>query len=97
MFGLHIVTNRFLREKIMPKLDNIEREVSETKDVIQSAVVLLGSLKTKLDEAIAANNDGDDGAALDALAASLDESQQALAAAVAANTPAAPTPEAPTA
>jgi hypothetical protein len=66
------------------ELDNLTREVSETNDVIQSAIVLIQGLKAALDAA------GTDPVALAALSASLDSQQQALAAAIAANTPAAP-------
>ena len=72
----------------MSSLENITREVAETKDAVSSAVLALSALSTKLAEAIAANKAGDDGAALDALAADLDASQQALAAAIAATAPA---------
>lgn len=64
----------------------LQQEVSETKTVIDSAILLLQGLKQKLDEAIAAG----DPAALKALSDELDAKTNALAAAVAANTP--PTP-----
>lgn len=72
----------------MAKLDQISADVAAQSSVIQSAVVLLGGLKTKLDEAVTALAGGDDGAALAALSASLESNTQALAAAVAVNTPA---------
>lgn len=66
------------------ELDNLETEVSETRTVVDSAIVLLRGLKAALDAA------GADPAKLAALSASLDSQQQDLAAAVAANTPAQP-------
>jgi hypothetical protein len=60
----------------------LETEVSETKTVMQSAIVLLQGLKQRLDEA------GTDKAKLDALANDLDVHTNDLAAAVTANTPA---------
>lgn len=64
------------------ELDNLTAEVAETKTVMGSAVTLLQGLKTKLDAAIG------NPAALAALSAELDTSTNALAAAIAANTPA---------
>ena len=66
------------------ELDRLTTEVSETRTVIDSAIVLIQGLKTRLDEAIASG----DPAALTALSDALDADQQALADAVAANTPA---------
>jgi len=67
------------------ELDALRTEVAETRTVIDSAIALITGLKTKLDEAIAAG----DPAALTALSAELDAKQAELAAAIAANTPAA--------
>lgn len=61
----------------------LTQEVAEIKGVAESAVALLNGLKAKLDEAIASG----DPAALTALSNELDASSNALAAAVAANTP----------
>lgn len=86
---------RFITAKVMKmtqQLDDLTREVSETKDVQQSAVTLLEGLKTQLDEAIAANQGGDNGAALAELSTQLDTSTNALAAAVARGGSAAPAP-----
>lgn len=63
----------------------LTQEVAEIKTVAASAVALLNGLKAKLDEAIASG----DPAALTALSAELDSAGNDLAAAVAANTPAA--------
>ncbi len=79
-----------LEKKIMSNLDNITREVAETNTVIESAITLIAGLKTQLDAAIAAQQAGDDGVALDALAAQLDTNANRLAAAIAASTVAAP-------
>ena len=69
------------------ELDNLEKEVSENATVIASAVTLIQGLGTELkavkDELAA---QGVTSAKLNELAASLDSNEQALAAAVAANT-----------
>lgn len=65
-------------------LTKITNEVTETKGIIQSAVTLIEGLAGQIRDL------KDDPAALDALADSLDSDSSALAAAVAANTPAAP-------
>jgi hypothetical protein len=72
-------------QTIMNELDNLTQEVSETKSVEASAVVLLQGLKERLDAA------GTNPAALKALSDDLKASTDVLAAAVAANTPADPT------
>ena len=69
----------------MSALDNMEAEVSENTDVVASAVVLLNSISAEL---AAAKNDP---IKIQALADKLDQNSNALAAAIAANTPAAPT------
>ncbi len=69
-------------------LTKITNEVSETKGIIQSAVTLINGLAGQIRDL------KDDPAALDALADSLDADSSALAAAVAANTPAEPAPAA---
>lgn len=68
------------------ELEVLTAEVAENKTVIGSAVVLLQGLKEKLDAAIG------NPAALAALSAELSTTTDALAAAVAANTPAEPQP-----
>jgi hypothetical protein len=73
-----------VKEAIMGELDTLKTEVSETKTVMASAAALLSGLKAKLDEAIASG----DPAALQALSDELNTETNALAAAVAANTPA---------
>lgn len=69
------------------QLDALTAQVQQNTTVIDSAMTLIAGLKTELDKAIAAQAGGDDGAALQALSASLAASDQALAAAVTANTP----------
>lgn len=64
------------------ELDQLTTEVAETRTVIDSAITLIAGIKAQLDAA------GTDPAALAALSASLDAGQQALADAIAANTPA---------
>lgn len=63
-------------------------EVEREKTVGESAIALLNGFQTRLDEAIAADNLSDNTATA-ALAQSLRAQTDALAAAVAANTPAA--------
>lgn len=70
--------------------DKITAEVTETKGIIQSAITLIGSIAAQIRENKA------DQTALDALADSLDTDSSALAAAVAANSPAPVEPPAPT-
>lgn len=74
--------------KKMPKeLDDLTAQVAENTNVEQSALILIQGLAQKLQDAINAGNP----AALTALQTQLKTSSDALAAAVAANTPAAPT------
>lgn len=65
----------------------LEAEVSRNASVDASAAALINGFQTRLDEAIAANDAGDN-SKLTALSADLRSSSDALAAAVAANTPA---------
>ena len=65
------------------ELDLLKTRVAENTTVIGSAITLLQGLKAKLDEAIASG----DPAALQALSAELGVQDQALAAAIQANTP----------
>lgn len=74
--------------KEMAVLDDLTSNVTATRDAEQSAVVLLGNLKTALDAAILSGNPQ----ALQALSDSLGTGKAALAAAIIANTPAAPPP-----
>ncbi len=69
---------------IMGILQDLQAKVAKNTEVEQSAVELLGGLKTKLDEAIATG----DFAVLGALSAQLEKDTANLAAAVVANTPA---------
>jgi len=65
-------------------LDDLTAKVAATKTVAESAIVLLQGLKAQLDAA------GTDPVALKALSDSLADTDQKLADAVTANTPAAP-------
>jgi len=76
--------------KMQENLDSLKAQVTETKTVMASAVVLLGGLKKRLDDALTELENGDDGAALDELSKDLGTGTDDLAAAVVANTPAAP-------
>ena len=68
--------------KMANELDDLTTQVQETNTVIGSAVVLIQGLKAALDAA------GTNPVALKALSDSLNTSEQALASAVLANTPA---------
>lgn len=73
------------------QLDALATQVAETNTVIGSAVTLIQGIAAQLAQVqaeLAAV--GIDNARLNELATSLDTTEQALAAAVAANTPAAP-------
>ena len=72
-----------LEKKLSTELQDLTTQVAETKTVIDSAIVLIQGIKAALDAA------GSNPAALKALRDSLDTSEQALAAAIVANTPAA--------
>lgn len=67
-----------------PDLERLESEVAEIETVADSAIALIGGLSAQL------RDHADDPARIRALADSLDAKGIALAAAVAANTPAAP-------
>jgi hypothetical protein len=77
-----------LMERLMTGLTDLTTNVAQNTSAVQSAVTLLGNLKTQLDAAIAASQGGDD-SQLEALSQTLGNDDQALAAAVVANTPAA--------
>lgn len=81
---LEAVTEGFMAMSV--ELDRVKAEVTETKTIQQSAIVLLNSLSQMIRDHI------DDPAALTAIADDLDASGNELAAAVQANTPAAPNP-----
>ena len=68
------------------ELDVLTTQVAANTEVEASAIVLLEGLKSALDAAIASGNP----AALTALSTQLEFSRAALAAAIVANTPAAP-------
>lgn len=73
------------------EIDDLVREATETTDATTAIITLLGEVKRRLDEAIAAGN-------LDAVrqvATDLDENQRRIAEAILANTPADPNPPAP--
>jgi uncharacterized alpha-E superfamily protein len=71
--------------KMANELDDLKAAVAKDTEVDQSAITLLNGLKAKLDAAIASG----DPAQLTALSAQLGTNTDALAAAIAANTPAA--------
>lgn len=73
----------------MTALTDLQAQVAANESVEQSAITLIQGLKTELDAAIA-SAPTDDGAALQALSATLATDDAALAAAITANTPAAP-------
>lgn len=72
--------------KMSVSLDRLTTEVSENTSVIESAIVLIEGLAQALRDAAA------DPAAVNALADRLDAQSNALASAVAANTPTPPEP-----
>jgi hypothetical protein len=83
---LDILTNLLQGIANMPTLiEDLVREVSESRTVSESAVTLLTGLRAALEAAVAANDLG----AVAAAIADLDAQQAALAAAITANTPAA--------
>lgn len=67
-------------------LEDLVREVAETRTVTGSAIALIQGLKAALDAAVAAN----DMSAVAQAVADLDAGQAELAAAITANTPSAP-------
>lgn len=69
----------------MALLDDLTVNVTKNTDAVQSAITLLNNLKAQLDAA------GTDPVKLKALSDTLGKNDDDLAAAVAANTPAAPT------
>lgn len=88
---LVLLAAQYLHQRtIMAAIDTLTTEVTEATSVMTSAATLIQGLKTRLDEAIAALEQGDNGEALNALSAQLDTSANDLAAAVSANTPAEP-------
>jgi len=72
-------------EKIMAAIDDLKANVDQNTSVVQSAITLLGNLKTALDAAIASGDMGQ----VQALSDQIGQNDSALAAAVNANTPAA--------
>jgi len=77
----------------MADFSQLQAEVTRNKSVDDSAIALISGFQTRLDQAIAdavAANDGADLTALTSLSAELSASSDALAGAVSANTPAAP-------
>ena len=69
--------------KMSVQLDALTAQVTKNTDVVNSAIALIGSIKAQLDAA------GTDPIKLAALSATLGSSDDALAAAIVANTPAA--------
>ena len=86
---IHKSRNIYDKEVLqMAVLDDLEREVSELSTASDSAIALLQGLKAALDEAIATG----DLNRVQAVVDQIDAKEKALAAAVVANTPSAPTP-----
>lgn len=83
---VHLLVN--LEEAMATDLSVITQEVAENGDAIASATSLLGTLAQMLRDAAT------DPVAIQALADQIDSNTNALAAAVVANTPAAPEPPA---
>jgi hypothetical protein len=77
---------RHMERHIMAAIDDLRARVEANRSVVESAVTLLTGLKKALDDAIASG----DPAALQAISDDLANETSSLAAAVAANTPAAP-------
>lgn len=85
--------NQFIQQeisKMATALETLQAEVARNTEVEKSALVLIHGFKAQLDAAIASG----DPAALTALSDTLAANDSELAAAVAANTPANPTPNA---
>jgi chromosome segregation ATPase len=80
------VNDTFNTEALMADFTALHDEVEANGDAVDSAVTLLNTLSEQLADA------ADDPAEVQAIAAALADQSTALAAAVAANTPAAPTP-----
>jgi len=74
----------------MADFSGVNAEVSRLTDVVASAIALINGIAARIDEAVAANDAGDN-TALAGLADSLRAQGDSLAEAVAANTPAEPT------
>lgn len=72
--------------QLMSAISTLETKVAANTSVVNSAVTLLQGIKAQLDKVIA--DDNLENTSLDALSDSLGKSTDALAAAVAANTPA---------
>ena len=72
-----------LETKLANEMEDLTTQVTQTNTVIDSAIVLIQGIKAQLDAA------GNNPVLLKALRDSLDTSEQALAAAIVANTPAA--------
>ena len=76
----------FLERGIMAQIGTLKQQVASNHDAIESAIVLINGIADRIKAA------GVDQEQLDALVADLKNEDDNLAAAVAANTPAAPTP-----
>ncbi len=74
------------QENVMAAIDDLTADVTTNTSVVQSAVALLSNLTTQLNAAVASG----DMTQVAALATTLSTNNAALAVAVAANTPAAP-------
>lgn len=81
--SLRVILNN--QEKMMSQLDDLKAQVAANKSIAQSAVTLINGIADRITAA------GTDPQALADLTASLKSDDDALAAAVQANTPAPPT------
>lgn len=79
-----IYANIRMEMRMSVAMDNIAREVAETKTAVDSAIVLINGIADRIREA------GVDAVKLEALSAELDAKANELAAAVVANTPTPP-------
>ena len=75
---------------IMAALDDLKAAVAAEQTVEQSAITLLNGLTGQLQALVAASNGSVSAADIEAVVASVNANKDGLAAAVAANTPAAP-------
>jgi hypothetical protein len=85
-----LVLSSLTGDQIMAsKFEELKADVAAETTVVNSAITLLAGISARIDEAVAAARAGDD-QALSALSSEVRSETQALAAAVAANTPGQP-------
>lgn len=86
-----LTTLQTQERSIMAALDDLQSQVTQNTSLEQSAITLIQGIAKQLQDAVANN----DSSALQALAQQLNSSAAALGAAITANTPATPDPNAP--